>query len=208
MSPPRASVGTPEVPRPQIRLFWPLLVWALGAKRKISPFQAYPCPGKGLGREGGQRNTSRAPALLWGSQGSSPSPRGHTPALNISIDGSNWHFQSENLGEKKNGAFSSGFAPTPPKQTSALPPSRWGGPGELWGLPVSPGVPPWTVTPFHTLTARGQLCSRMDTAPQEPPRIKPGQGLAPLPAGVTPPGAGEGTTGTPRVPSLPQGARS
>lgn len=149
MSPPRASVGTPEVPRPQIRLFWPLLVWALGAKRKISPFQAYPCPGKGLGREGGQRDPSRAPALLWGSQRSSPSPRGHTPALNISIDGSNWHFQSENLGEKKKmGPFPLDLPPPPQNKPQPSPPPAGVGPGSCGGSRCLRGSHPGLSPPF------------------------------------------------------------
>lgn len=91
----------------------------------------------------------------------------------------------------KIGAFSFWICPLQNKlQPSPLP---LGGTRELWGLLVSLGVPPWTFTPFHTLTARGQLCSRMDTAPQEPPRIKLGQGLALLPAGVTP------STGGPKL---------
>lgn len=64
-------------------------------------------------------------------------------------------------------------------------------PGGSQSLRGPQRFPPWKLTPpFHTRTARGQLSSRMDTARQEPPRIKSGRGppapsaLHPTPVGV------------------------
>lgn len=206
--PPPSLCGDPRSPQTPNLVVLAAVGLGSRSQEENRPFPSLSLPweGAGEGRGAERPRQSTSPAL--GVPGKQPQPQGSHPCTEHLNRWFKLAFPIREFRGKKNGAFSSGFAPTPPKQTSALPPSRWGGPGELWGLPVSPGVPPWTVTPFHTLTARGQLCSRMDTAPQEPPRIKPGQGLAPLPAGVTPPGAGEGTTGTPRVPSLPRGARS
>lgn len=92
---PKPLWGHPNSPDPKS----PVVLGLSEQRGKSALSKLIPALRRGWGGKGGTETPAEPHPCSGGPRKAAPAPGVLPPALNISIDGSNWHFQSENLGK-------------------------------------------------------------------------------------------------------------